>query len=142
MTKVQLKTQKNTSSVSAFLNTIANPEQRKDAKILLGMMKDITGKKPTMWGSSIVGFDTYHYEYDSGREGDFFIVGFSPRSKNLTIYIMPGYSESAYQKLLAQLGPHSLGKSCLYIKRLDDIDLSVLKKLITKGYREMKQKYP
>jgi len=139
MAKAKLKTIKNKKSVSVFLNGISDKDKRRDAKKVLALMKEITGKKPAMWGSSIVGFDDYHYKYDSGREGDFFMVGFSPRKNNLTIYIMPGYRD--HGPLLKKLGPHSLGKSCLYIKRLDDIHIPTLKKIITKGYKDMKKQY-
>lgn len=140
MTKVTLKTQKNKKSVSAFLGAIADPQKRKDAKAICKLIGAVTGEKPRMWGSSIVGFGEYHYKYATGREGDWMITGFSPRKQNLTIYIMPGYAD--YSSLLKTLGPHKLGKSCLYIKRLDDIHIPTLKKLIQRGYRDMKKKYP
>ena len=104
------------------------------------MMREATGKRAKMWGSSIVGFGEYHYKYASGREGDFMIVGFSPRKSSLTLYIMPGFS--GYKDDLAKLGKYKTGKSCLYIKRLDDVDEKVLKRLIRKSVREMKKKYP
>lgn len=138
----ELKTKKNKASVSVFLNSIKDPERKKDSKTTLKIMKEATGEKPTMWGSAIVGFGTYHYTYASGREGDWMITGFSPRKQNLTIYIMPGYSFPEYKKLLKDLGPHTLGKSCLYIKRLSDIHLPTLKKIIKRGYTDMKKKYP
>ena len=141
MAKAKLKTQKNTRSVSDFLNKIPDPQKRKDAKTILKLMKEVTKEKPVMWGTSIVGFGDYHYKYASGREGDWMITGFSPRKQNLTVYIMPGYSFPEYKELLKKLGPHSLGRSCLYIKHLDDIHLPTLKKLIAQGYRDMKAKY-
>jgi hypothetical protein len=141
MANTKLKTSKNNSSVSGFLNSVEDRTRRKDAKAMLSLMADITGEKPAMWGDSIVGFGNYHYRSTSGREGDFLITGFSPRVQSLTLYIMPGYSLSSYQELLAKLGPHSTGKSCLYIKKLDDIHLPTLKKLITRGYRDMKKRY-
>jgi len=137
--KVELKTKQNKASVSSFLNTIEDPQKRKDCKEISKLMKAITGKKPTMWGSSIVGFDTYDYTYASGRSGTWFIVGFSPRKQNITIYIMPGYKD--YGTLLDKLGPHKIGKSCIYIKSLEHIHLPTLKKIITSGYKDMKEKY-
>ncbi len=102
-------------------------------------MQDITGKRAMMWGDSIVGFGRYHYKYASGREGDFFVTGFLPRKQNFTIYIMPGYAD--YQHLLKKIGKHKLGKSCLYVKSLDDIDLDVLKELIAASVEQMKTLY-
>jgi len=142
MPKTKLKTKKNKKSVATFLNSISDVEMKKDAKKVLALMKDVTEEKPTMWGTSIVGFGNYHYKYNSGREGDWFITGFSPRKENLTIYIMPGYTFPKYKALLKKLGPHKLGKSCLYIKELDNIHLPSLKKLITAGYKDLKKMYP
>ena len=132
-----MKTTKNKASVNEFIDSVDDPIRKRDAKTVLALMKEITGKRPTMWGTSIVGFDEYHYKYDSGREGDFFKVGFSPRKQNLTIYIMPGYQD--FGALLKKLGPYKTGKSCLYIKNLDDIHLPTLKKIITKGYKDMQK---
>jgi len=139
MTKTKLKTRKSNRNVGSFLNSIKDLQSKRDAKKVLALMKEVTKEKPTMWGNSIVGFGDYHYKYKSGREGDWFIVGFSPRKQDLTIYIMPGYQD--YGILMKKLGPHKLGKSCLYIKDLDDIHIPTLKKLIAKGYRDMKKKY-
>ena len=140
MAKNENKTQKTKTSVASFLNSIKDEGQRKDAKVLCKLMEVITKQKPKMWGTSIVGFDDYHYKYDSGREGDFFRTGFSPRKGNLTVYIMPGYQD--FGPLLEKLGPHKLGKSCLYLKRLSDIHLPTLKKLISQGYKDMNKMYP
>jgi len=142
MKKTELKTKKNTASISAFLNKIEDEVKRKDSKKLLEIFKEITKEKPVMWGTSIVGFGTYHYKYASGREGDWMRTGFSPRKQNLTVYIMPGYTLSEYKKLLKDLGPHSLGKSCLYIKRLEDVHIPTLKKIIKQGWKDMEKKYP
>lgn len=125
-----------------FLDAVPDPKKRKDAKALLGLMKAATGERPAMWGSSIVGFGEYHYKYDSGREGDSCVVGFSPRAQNLTVYISPGYVFPQYKSLLAKLGPHKLGKACLYIKRLEDVDAKVLSQLVKRGYEDMKKRYP
>ncbi len=124
----ELKTQKNKASVSAFLNSIIDERQRKDAKTIAKIMRDVTGAKATMWGSSIVGFGQYHYKYASGREGDWPLTGFSPRKGNISVYIMDGFKDRS--NLLKKLGKHKTGKACLYIKRLEDIDLGVLRQLI------------
>src|SRR5215467_10779661 len=122
------KTVPNDQNVEQFLNAIADERKRKDRFTLLELMKQVTGMEPRMWGSSIVGFGSYHYKYESGREGDTILAGFSPRKQNLTIYNMGGFDQ--YEDLLKKLGKHKIGGSCLYIKRLDAIDLSTLKSLI------------
>ena len=104
------------------------------------MMKEMTGETPKMWGKSIVGFGSYHYKYDSGREGDWFLTGFSPRKQNLSLYIMAGFGQ--YDDLLANLGKHKTGKSCLYIKKLEDINRDILKEMITGSVKMMVDKYP
>ncbi len=131
----ELKTKKTTASVAQFLNDIPDDGQRKDSKELAKLMASITGEKPKMWGESIVGFVDFHYRSASGREGDWFKVGFSPRKQNLTIYL--ALSDLAgYDALLSKLGKHSIGKSCLYVKRLDDVDRVVLEKVIRKSVAE------
>jgi hypothetical protein len=126
----ELKTKKTQASVTKFLDTVADETKRQDSYALLKMFQQATGAEPKMWGTAIVGFGDYHYVSPAtGREGDWFLAGFSPRKQNLTLYAMGG-SWTQYPELLAQLGKHSLGKGCLYIKRLDDIDLPTLKKLI------------
>lgn len=139
MSAYELKTKMNEASVPAFLNSIENSEQRADAKALNELMKKITGSKPKMWGKSIVGYGSYHYKSASGQEGDWMATGFSPRKANLTVYVMPGYMD--LKEELKELGPHSLGKSCLYIKRLSDIHIPTLKKIVKHGLRELKKKY-
>jgi hypothetical protein len=124
----ELKTQPTDESVEAFLNAIPDETRRKDCFTLLGMMQQATGAPPVMWGEAIVGFGDYHYSYASGRQGDWFQVGFSPRKQNLTLYLMTGFDQ--YESLLAGLGKHSTSKSCLYIKRLSDIDMPTLQQLI------------
>jgi nucleoid DNA-binding protein len=124
----KLKTQPNKASVKQFINSIEDPIKKADSQELIEIMKEITGAKPVMWGSSIVGFGSYHYRYASGREGDWFKTGFSPRKQALTLYIMGGFQDKSE---LANLGKHSTGKGCLYIKRLSDIDLVLLKKFLT-----------
>jgi hypothetical protein len=129
----ELKTQRSTKSVSAFLKSVENPQRREDAIAVCDMMAKITKKKPEMWGTAIVGFGTYHYKYASGREGDWFLVGFSPRKQNLTLYIMAGFSR--YDELMAELGKYKTGKSCLYLNRLSDADPKVLKQLIRESLK-------
>ncbi|MAT53350.1 MAG: hypothetical protein CMN32_02635 [Saprospirales bacterium] len=134
------KTQPNDGSVEAFLNSVEDEQKRKDAWQVLNMMKEITGYEPVLWGPSIVGFGTYHYKYESGREGDFMRTGFSPRKTALTVYIMPGFGR--YEELMAKLGKYKTGKSCLYIKRLSDVDQGVLRELIAESVAYMDEKYP
>ncbi len=133
------KTTKTGASVTEFLKSIENPQMRKDAKRVASMMRRVTGKRAKMWGSSIVGYVTYHYKYDSGREGDFMVTGYSPRKQALTVYIMPGFSK--FRPLMKKLGRYKTGKSCLYIKRLSDVDENVLEKLIDGSVRQMREKY-
>ncbi len=136
----ELKTTKNKASVSAFIASIPDAQKRKEAAIILKLMRTIMGVKPAMWGASLIGFGTYRYKYASGREGDWPIVAFSPRKQNLTVYIMAGFT--AYKDLMAKLGKYKItGGSCLYIKKLEDVDLSVLKKLIAQSARDMKKRY-
>jgi hypothetical protein len=124
----ELKTKPGDDSVEAFLNSVEDDQKREDAFALLTLMKEVTGEEPTMWGDSIVGFGSYHYRYASGREGDWFLTGFSPRKRNLSLYIMAGFDE--YDDLLAKLGKFKTGKSCLYLKRLEDVDVEVLRELV------------
>jgi hypothetical protein len=125
------KTQKTDVSVTDFLNSITDEQKRQDAFTLLALMSEITGLEPKMWGAGIVGFGDVHYKYASGREGDWFKVGFSPRKQNLTLYIMDGFPK--YYDLLAQLGKHKTGVSCLYLKKLADVDLRILRELISQS---------
>ena len=131
-----LKTKKNKASVTSFINQVENDKRRKDAKQILKLMKDITGEKAVMWGASIIGFGSYDYRYASGREGTFMRIGFSPRKANTTLYIMNGFSK--YDELLSQLGKYKTGKSCLYINKLEDVDLEVLKKMIKHSFFDAK----
>lgn len=133
----ELKTQKTSASVTHFLNQVEDDERRKDCKTLLRMMKSATGARAAMWGASIVGFGSYHYKYASGREGDWFLTGFSPRRGDLTLYIMPGFER--YKDLLSRLGKHKTGKSCLYIKRLSDVDMTVLEQLVSESVRHLQE---
>lgn len=136
----ELKTKPTSVGVEDFIATVPNPARRKDAESALRLMKKITGESPRMWGPSIVGFGCYHYKYESGREGDYLMTGFSPRANATVFYIMGGVPES--DDLLNALGKHKYGKSCLYINKLDDIDVSVLEKIIRKSVAYMRKTYP
>lgn len=131
----ELKTKPTNESVKDFINRIPDEERRADCLQVAKLMEDITGKKPKMWGASIVGFGTYHYKYASGREGDWPVIGFSPRKKDLTLYLMMGFEKHA--ELMKKLGTHGTGKSCLYIKRLSDIHVPTLKKLIKESVKQL-----
>jgi hypothetical protein len=131
----ELKTQRTKQSVKAFLAAIPDERKRRDAVAIAALMEQITKARPAMWGSSIVGFGSYHYTYASGREGDWPVVGFSPRKQNLTLYIMAGFD--GYGELLQKLGKYKTGKSCLYINRLDDVHVPTLKELIKQSVRHM-----
>ena len=134
------KTTTTKASVTDFLNSIEPQEKRSDAFRLLELHKSITGLEPVMWGPSIIGFGQYHYKYDSGREGDFFRAGFSPRKQALTVYLIAGFEP--FQELLDNLSKHKTGRSCLYIKKLTDVDINVLEELITKSYEYISKRYP
>lgn len=125
--------------MSAFIGAIAEERRRRDCRALVRVMQEITGSKPRMWGSSIVGFGSYHYEYASGREGDWFLAGFSPRKTDLTLYLMPGLD--GFEALLAKLGKHKTGKACLYIKSLEEVRLPVLTELVRRSVRRLRQLY-
>jgi len=127
------KTRKTKASVTAFINGIADEARRKDCRAVLKLMKNATGAPPRMWGPSIVGFGDLRYKYDSGREGDWFLAGFSPRKDSLTLYLVPGLH--AHAARLQSLGKYKAGKSCLYIKRLSDVDQTVLQQLIADGVK-------
>ena len=136
----ELKTKPTNKNVEQFLSNVEHSTKREDSFKILEIMKAITNEEPVMWGNSIVGFGTYHYKYDSGREGDMPLVGFSPRKQSLSVYIMPGFDE--YEDLLGRLGKHKVGKSCLYINKLADVDISVLKELIAKSVEKMAKDQP
>ena len=133
------KTKPTKLSVTAFMNGIEDPAMRRDARKVSAMMRKATGSRARMWGSNIVGFGEYHYKYDSGREGDFMIVGFSPRKQALALYVIPGFKP--FSPLMKKLGKHKTGKSCLYIKRLSDVDEDVLAKLIGESVQLMRKTY-
>lgn len=129
------KTQPTDASVTEFIEAVEHPVRQADTYTVLDMMKRISGEKPVMWGESLIGFGKYQYKYASGREGEYFILGLSPRKQNLTLYIMPGYQD--YGDLLAQLGKHRTGKCCLYINKLDDVDEQILYDLLERGWQDM-----
>ena len=129
------KTQKNEQSVEDFLNRVEDEQKRRDSFAVMELMKEVTGEEPAMWGDSIVGFGSYHYRYASGREGDSPLTGFSPRKQNLTLYITSGFEQ--YEDLLDDLGKFKTGKSCLYLKRLQDVDLDVLRELVRQSVAHM-----
>lgn len=135
----EAKTKPGAGSVDGFLAT-QDPARQADCHTLVDLMRASTGCDPVLWGPAIVGFDTYTYRYESGREGDWPIVGFSPRKQALTLYIMPGFD--AYEPLLARLGKFSTGKSCLYLKRLSDVDMDVLRQLVDESVAAMRARYP
>lgn len=126
-------------SVDEYINAIEHPQRKEDCTTLLQIMQRITGKTPKMWGATMVGFGTYHYKYESGREGTMFCTGFSNRKQALTVYLMCELEKN--EDLLEQLGAHKIGKSCLYIKRLSDINLSVLEQLIEESLQALSRKY-
>jgi len=136
----ELKTKPNDQNVEAFLNGVADEKKRRDCYTILELMKQVTGKEPKMWGDSIVGFGSYHYRYKSGRQGDWFLAGFSPRKQNLTLYIMSGFDQ--YDALLEKLGTFKSGKSCLYIKKVEDIDLPTLRELVEQSVEHMVESNP
>ncbi len=136
----ELKTQRTKASVDAFLQAVTDEAKRRDCITVAAMMKEITGAEPAMWGDAIVGFGAYHYTYASGRSGDWPLVGFSPRKQNLVLYLMPGFEEQ--RDLLKRLGKHKTGKACLYINRLSDVDVAVLRELIARSVDAMRRMYP
>ena len=133
------KTKPTDASVHAFLHAVEGDERRSDCQALLAMMGRITDKPAVMWGPSIVGFDTYHYRYASGHEGDWAVTGFSPRKRDISVHLVASSPDQA--DLLARLGRHKMGKSCLYIRKLTDVDPAVLEQLISGSVAEVKRRY-
>ena len=133
------KTVQTKASVAEFLRQIADPAKRKDCRKIARIMRAATGKNARMWGDSLVGYGAYDYQYASGRAGTFFLTGFSPRARNIVIYIMPGFTH--YGSLMQQLGKFKTGKSCLYLKSLSDVDENLLAELIEQSVRDMREKY-
>ncbi len=134
----ELKTKPTEENVESFLNGISDEKKRQDSLVILELFKKITQKEPRMWGSSIVGFGHYHYHYDSGREGDWFVTGFSPRKDAITLYLV--YGLERFDDLMSKLGKYKTGKACLYIKKVEDINLDVLSELIKRSVETMKMR--
>ena len=136
----QLKTQRSDDSVEEYLSRLDDPRKQEDCFVLLRMMREVTGEEPAIWGGTIVGFGFYKYRYNSGRRGEWFITGFAPRKRDLTVYIMPGFD--AYQPLMQRLGKHKTGKSCLYLSKLEAIDLPTLRELVSRSVADMRENNP
>ncbi len=134
------KTKPTDVSVDAFIDSVTNLGRQADARVVLAMMARVTGEPPRMWGPSIIGFGSYHYRYESGHEGDMCRIGFSPRAANTVLYIMPGFATEGER--LAALGKHKIGKSCLYVNRLADVDLTVLEAMVRDAWEWMNARYP
>ncbi len=124
------------ASADDFIESIEDDEKRRDCQAVAELMREVTGEEPRIWGPGMVGFGSYHYKYESGREGDWFLTGFAPRKRELTLYIMPGFER--YESLMADLGKHKTGRSCLYIRRLADVDMGVLRELVEDSVRHMR----
>jgi hypothetical protein len=136
----EAKTKLTERSVDSFIATVQDEKVRADCYAIINLMEKVTGEKPRMWGPAIVGFDKYTYKYESGRSGEICMTGFSPRKANITLYVLAGFPEQA--ELLQKLGKHKSGKGCLYIKKLDDVNINVLESLIRESIRFLKEKYP
>lgn len=137
----ELKTKPTRQSVTAFLAGVTDAERRKDARALVALMKRATKAPPRLWGPTIVGFGRYRYVYPSGREGEWMLAGFSPRGASLVVYLMAGFDDAATKALLARLGPHKTGKGCLYVKRLADVDVAVLERLVRQSVATLKKRH-
>lgn len=134
-----MKTKPTDAAVDAFLDEVGDPARRDECRTILELMREVTGAEPKMWVGGMVGFGSYHYRYESGREGDWFVTGFSPRKANLTLYIMAGFDR--YEVLLERLGKFKTGKSCLYLKRLSDVDIDVLEELVRESVAHVSGTY-
>lgn len=140
MSKAENKTTVTPVDPAELIAAVDHPTRRADALVLDGLFRRVTGFQPRMWGPTIIGYGQYHYTYDSGREGDFLATGFSPRKANLSIYILPGYAD--FGSILDRLGKHRIGKSCLYVNKLADIDLTVLEELVRAGLDDLGKRWP
>jgi hypothetical protein len=136
----ELKTKATEQTAESFIEKIPDEKVQQDCHGLIKLMKKVTGSKPKMWGSSIIGFGQYHYKYESGHEGDMCMVGFSPRKANFSLYIMGGLEKQ--QALMKKLGKHKASKGCVYIKKLEDVDLKVLESMVKNAVDYIKKKYP
>jgi len=134
----ELKTKRNDRSVEEFLSSVENPKRKSDAFEILELMQEVTGERPMMWGKSLVGFGSYDYKYASGKSGSWFLTGFSPRKQSMTLYIMPGFEQ--YEELMSNLGKYKTGKSCLYVNKLEDVDMTVLRELVKLSADQMRNK--
>ncbi|MEM7767779.1 MAG: DUF1801 domain-containing protein [Pseudomonadota bacterium] len=141
MTKSENKIQPTAMDPRAFVEAVDHPVRRADGLAMLDLFGRVTGLQPKMWGPSIIGYGRYAYKYDSGREGESLMTGFSPRKANMVLYIMPGYENDKSRDMLARLGKHKLGKSCLYITKLANVDEDVLVEIISAGVEEMRARY-
>jgi Domain of unknown function (DU1801) len=137
--KAENKTRPEKESVAAFINAVENETRKSDAKTILTMMKKVTGEKPVMWGPSIIGFGRHHYKYESGREGDSLNVGFSPRKANMVLYVLGSLKDD--DPLLSKLGKYKRGRACLYINKLEDVDVKILEKIVGKSYKATKKRW-
>lgn len=135
----EAKTKPTQASVKDFLDQIDDENRRKDCYTILELMEQVSGEKPVLWGPSIIGFGSYHYKYASGREGDAPLTGFSPRKRDLTLYMMPGFERDG--ELMSNLGKYKTGKSCLYIKKIEDVDLPTLKELVSRSVEKVRETY-
>ena len=135
----EIKTTVRSASPAAFIKQVDGEQRRKDCRELVALMRDVTGHPPKMWGTSIVGFDRYHYKYASGREGEMLLTGFSPRKQELVLYLGPGLQNA---RLRAKLGKHKAGQGCLYLKTLDGVDRDALRALVEHSVAEMRKRYP
>lgn len=133
----ELKTKPHQGDVQQFIESIEHPKRKEDSKELLKIFAEILNEEPVLWGPSIIGYGSYHYKYPTGREGDWFLAGLSPRKQNMTLYIMAGFEN--YEELLSKLGKYKTGKSCLYINKLEDVNIDVLKKLIKESAKHVSQ---
>lgn len=140
MSKYQAKTKETTSDVFKFIAAVPDQQKQKDALALVELMQEQSGFKPKMWGPAIIGFGSYHYVYESGHEGDSLLVGFSPRKAEMVLYLAAEFDQR--EELLKQFGKHKTGKACIYFKRLEDVNISILKKMIKNSLKYMKEKYP
>ena len=141
MAKAENKTKPSEIDPKAFIAAIEPAKKQADAEVLLDFFSRVTGLKPKTWGPSIIGYGRYHYKYESGREGEHLMTGWSPRKSNLVFYIMPGYRAEEMQDKLGRLGKHKIGKACLYVNKIDDIDMDVLEEIVLDGIAYMREKY-
>jgi len=141
MAKADNKTKATEVDPADYIATVEPEKKQADAEDLLSFFNRVTGLPPKMWGPSIIGYGRYHYKYESGREGEFMMTGFSPRKQNLSIYILPGYRYDTMQEKLGRLGKHKIGKSCLYINKLADVDIDVLEEIVREGLDYMRANY-